>query len=62
MTFDEGLGVVGFEGEGWWVRGWELEEERGAIHTKAVAKTHTYSDNQCMGVVFDWSKEKPTAR
>ena len=28
------------------------------IEIKAVAKTHTYSDNQCMGVVFDWSTEK----
>ena len=23
-----------------------------------MTKTHTYSDNQCMGVVFDWTTEK----
>ena len=28
------------------------------IEIKSVAQMHTYSDNQCMGVVFDWSTEK----
>ena len=28
------------------------------IEIKAVAKTHTYSDNQYMGIAFDWSTEK----
>ena len=25
---------------------------------KSVAQMHTYSDNQCMGVVFDWTTGK----
>ena len=28
------------------------------IEIKSVAQMHTYSDNQCMGVVFDWTTEK----
>ena len=28
------------------------------IEIKAVAQIHTYSDNQCMGVVFHWTTEK----
>ena len=28
------------------------------IEIKSLAQMHTYSDNQCMGVVFDWTTEK----
>ena len=28
------------------------------IEIKSVAQIHTYSDNQCMGVVFHWTTEK----
>ena len=30
----------------------------GMIEIKSLAQIHTYSDNQCMGVVFHWTTEK----
>ena len=62
MTFDEGLGAVFVGARGGRLRRWGEGEGEGVVcgmtEIKSVAQMHTYSDNQCMGVVFDWTTGK----